>query len=145
MQNLQFSIDIRAPKEKIWNILWDNATFRDWANNIDPGMYLAGTLEEGAEVQFCSASAEYAVRSLVEKFVPTEIASFRHLADTMNGGTEEREHEWTGGVESYALTEHDGVTTLSISSGTPPEQVENFNAIWPKVLGRIKELAEAGE
>ena len=143
MKKLEFSIDIEAPKEKVWNILWDDKTFRDWANNIDEGMYLVGKLEEGAEVRFTAKDAVMGVTSLVEKLTPNEFVSFRHLADTVEDGTKERDHEWTGGRESYLLVEHGDQTTLALTLDTPPEQEENMQLCMPKAVQRVKELAEA--
>lgn len=139
MKKLQFSIDIEAPREKVWSILWDDKTFRDWANNIDEGMYMTGDLKEGNEVQFMSPNG-FGVASFVSKLAVNEFVSFQHMMDTRDG--EEREKEWTGGTESYSLTEKDGVTTLTIESGTPPEQEENFTIRLPKALQRVKILAE---
>ena len=139
MKKLQFSIEIKATKEKVWNTLWDDNTFRDWANNIDEGMYMIGIMEEGNEVQFMSPTG-YGVTSLIKKLVKNQFVSFRHMADTKDSGL--REKEWTGGEESYSLKECDGITTLTVALDTPPEQVENFNNSLPKALKRIKELAE---
>lgn len=143
MQRQEFSIDIQSPKEKVWSVLWDDKTFRDWANNIDAGMYLVGTLEQGAEVQFVSGNAEYGVTSVVEKLVPNGLVSFRHVQDFVPGSKKPEKKEWVGGEERYTLSERDGgVVTLTIALDTPPEHVENFKNIFPKALERIKELAE---
>ena len=139
MQKLQFSIEIRSPKETVWKTLWEDKTFRDWANIIDEGMYMTGDLKEGNEVQFISPSG-FGVTSLVDKLIVNEFVSFRHMMDTQDGG--EREKEWTGGTESYSLTENSGVTALTVELDAPPEQEENFKIRLPKVLKRVKILAE---
>lgn len=145
MKKLQFSVEINAPREKVWKTLWDDITFRDWANNIDEGMYLDGVMEEGAEVQFFSGGAEFGVTSLIEKLTPNEFVLFRHMSDTKEEGTQEREKEWTGGQESYTLKESDGNTTLTVELDTPPEQIENFEERLPKALERVKILSEEKE
>ncbi len=144
MQQQQFSIEIKASKERVWRTLWDDKTFRDWANNIDEGMYLAGELKEGAEVQFVSPIGGYGVTSLVEKLSPGVSVSFRHMMDTEKHGAQERENEWSGGIETYALTENEGVTTLTLTLDVPPEQEETMKDRLPKALARVKELAEGG-
>ena len=50
MQKMQFSIEIEAPREKVWQTLFDDKTFRDWGNIIDEGQYMVGELAEGNEV-----------------------------------------------------------------------------------------------
>ena len=142
MKKLQFSIEINASKEKVWRTLWEDASFRDWADNIDEGMYIKGDMKEGNEIEFISSVNGYGVTSLVEKFIPNEFASFRHKADTQDSGQQERENEWTGGTESYSLTEKDGMTILTVNTDVPYEQEETFNTRLPKALERLKILAE---
>lgn len=143
MKELQFQIAIHAPKEKVWDTLWRDEAFRQWAGVIDPGTYMAGELKEGNEVQFISAANGYGVTSLVEKITPGEFLLLRHRADTQEAGKREREEQWTGGKESYALAEQDGVTTLTAAFDVPPELEEEFKVSYPKALERAKTLAES--
>jgi uncharacterized protein YndB with AHSA1/START domain len=142
MKKLQFSVEINAQKEQVWKTLWTDKTFRDWANNIDEGMYLLGEMKEGNEVQFVSPLSGYGVTSLIEKLDPNEYILFRHLADTEDHGQKERENEWSGGHESYSLKEHKDCTTLTVELDAPEEQVETFEQRMPKALDRVKTLAE---
>lgn len=141
MKQLKFSIAINAPKEKVWSTLWQDATFREWAGLIDPGTHLVGELKEGNEVQFISGNG-YGVTSLVEKMVEGESMVLRHSADTQEEGKQERAKEWTGGKESYSLSEADGVTTLDVDFDVPPELEEYFKENYPKAFDRVKVLAE---
>jgi len=143
MKKLQFSIEIKAPREKVWNTLWEDKTFREWASIIDPETYMVGDLKEGNEVQFISSASGYGVTSLVEKLVTGEFLLLRHRADTQEDGKREREKEWTGGEESYSLTEKDGATALTVTFGVPPELEEYFKVNYPKALKRVQVLAEA--
>ena len=47
MEKLRFLIKIDAPKERVWQMLWDDSTFRDWAHIIDEGTYMKGVMKEG--------------------------------------------------------------------------------------------------
>lgn len=143
MNEMGFSIDIHANKEKVWHTLWQDDTFRQWAGIIDPGTYMAGELQEGSEIQFISSENGYGVTSLVESLIPSEFLQLRHSADTQNVGTQEREKEWTGGTERYSLVETSGVTTLTVAFDVPPELEELFKASYPKALGQVKFLAES--
>ncbi len=142
MKRLQFTIDIQATREKVWATLWQDETFRQWAGLIDPGTYMEGDLKEGNEVQFISAENGYGVTSLVAKLTTNEFLLLKHSADTQESGAQEREKEWTGGEESYSLTEEAGLTTLTAAFDVPPEQEEYFKVNYPKALERVKELAE---
>ncbi len=142
MQRMQFLIEIKSPKEMVWKTLWEDKTFRDWSSFIDEGMYMTGDLKEGNEVQFISPSGE-GVTSLVDNLIVNEFVSFRHMTDTQDGG--KREKEWTGGTESYSLTENSGVTVLTVELDIPSGQEETFKVRLPKALERVKILAEKKE
>lgn len=142
MKEIQFSIEINASKERVWATLWDDLTFRDWACIIDEGTYIKGEMKEGNEIQFISSINGYGVTSLIEKLKPNEFILFRHNADTKESGLQERENEWTGGTESYSLTEKNGVTTLLVKTEVPQELEETFKVRIPRAQERIKILAE---
>lgn len=142
MTELEFSIRIDQSKEIVWNTLWDEHSFRDWANNIDEGTYLKGDLVEGNEIQFISSVNGYGVTSLVAKLIPNKYILFKHAADTQNTGTETRDKQWSGGSESYTLVEENNRTLLTIRSEIPEELVDYFNQAMPIALNRIKYLAE---
>lgn len=143
MHQEEFSIEIHAPKERVWETLWNDVTFRDWANLIDEGMYMKGELIEGEEVQFISGINGYGVTSVVEKLEPYSFVLLRMLVDTKESGEALREEEWTGGSESYALNEEGEVTTLTLTTDVPPTQEVTMRERLPKALARVKELAEA--
>ena len=142
MKELEYQIIINRPKEVVWDTLWDDQSFRDWANNIDEGTYLLGDLIEGNEIQFISSVNGYGVTSLVSKLIPYEYILFKHASDTQNTGTETRDKQWTGGSESYSLIERDNQTLLIIRSEIPDELVKYFNIAMPIALKRIKYLCE---
>jgi uncharacterized protein YndB with AHSA1/START domain len=144
MKEMQFSVAIDAGRERVWDILWRDETFREWAGIIDPGTHMVGELKEGNEVQYISGNG-YGVTSLVERLIPNELLQLRHSADTKENGKQEREKEWSGGTESYRLVEKDEITTLTAVFDVPPEMEEYFQTNYPKALGRIKLLAEKKE
>ena len=139
---MQFVVEINATKLVVWDTLWQDETFREWASIIDSGTYMTGELKEGNEVQFISSENGYGVTSLVEKLTPGEFLLLRHSADTQDAGKHERAEEWTGGVESYSLAQKGGTTTLSAEFDLPPELEEYFRVNYPKALDKVKELAE---
>ncbi|WP_444684513.1 hypothetical protein [Alkalicoccus luteus] len=143
MDTHTFSILIQADKRDIWNVLWEDTSFRDWANLIDEGTYMKGRLEENGEVEFISAVNGYGVTSLVEELRPHEYVRFHHQADTQDSGSGVREEEWTGKTESYLLKEDEGGVTLCLTLTIPANQLPLFSERVPKALARIKELAEA--
>lgn len=142
MPQLQFTTKIKATKQKVWETLWNDKTFRDWASIIDDGTYMEGEIIEGQIVRFISSVSGYGVTSLVEKLVPYEFVLFKHMADTKDNGKNTREKEWTGGTESYSLIEQDSFTTLTVKTEVPKELEKIFLESMPKALERIRELGE---
>lgn len=142
---MKFTIKINATKEEVWSTLWTDKTFRDWASNVDEGSYMVGEMKEGSKVQFISSVSGYGVTSFIEKLIPNEFVLFRHMIDTKESGKQKRENEWTGGTESYSLTQNDGLTTLTTTLDVPSEQEETFKDRLPKALERVKILAEEKE
>jgi len=142
MKEYEFSIAVNAPKERVWATLWEDTTFRDWAGIIDEGTFMRGDMKEGNEIEFISSVNGYGVTSLIEKLELNAFVLLRHSADTIESGQQLRENEWTGGAESYSLTEKNGVTTLTVTTDLPEEQEETFKSLLPKALARIKILAE---
>ena len=142
MKQMRFETVIHAPKEKVWKVLWEDVTLRQWASIVDPGTYMLGELKEGKAVQFNSEES-YGVTSLVEKLIPNEYILLKHKADTKNYGSNDREDQWTGGNESYALKERDGMTTLVLEFDVPEELQDIMNTNYPKSLTKIKELSES--
>ena len=141
MEEMRFSVKIKARKEKVWAVLWQDETLRDWAGVIDPGTYMVGEIKEGGVVQF-NSSEGYGVASLVFRMIENEFILLRHMADTKNGGCENREKQWSGGRESYRLTEKNNMTTLEIVIDVPKELKKIMENRYPKALARIKELSE---
>lgn len=142
MKEIQFLIEIKASKERVWASLWDEKNFLIWANIIDQGTYMKGIMKEGNEIEFISSVNGYGVTSLIEKLNLNKFVLFRHGADTKESGQQEREKEWTGGTESYSLSEKDGVTTLIVKTEVPQEQEETFKIRFPRALEVIKTLSE---
>ena len=142
MNELEFQIEIQASKEKVWQTLWRDDSFRQWAGLIDPGTYMIGVMKKGCELQFISSENGYGVTSLVEEMTVNEYLRLRHKADTQKSGEKSRENEWTGGSERYSLGETEEKTTLVVILDVPQEMEAYFKAAYPKALKRVKELAE---
>ncbi len=140
--NLQhFEIDIHASKERVWDVLWNDKTLKLWAGIVDPGTHMVGELSEGHTVEFISGGG-YGVTSLVVKLVPNEYVLMHHSQDTQDGGKNNRGDQWTGGKESYTVTENDGLTTLLLNLDVPDELDGVMSSVYPKALDKIKELSE---
>lgn len=145
MVEIKCEIEISAPRETVWGVLWGKDSFPLWAGVIDDGTYLLGDIKEGNEVQFISAINGYGVTSLVARLDPGAYVLFRHQGDTKESGSKLREREWTGGSESYTLEQRSGGTILILVSEVPEELEEMFRIKIPQSLEVVKTLAQAKE
>ncbi len=66
MKTLHFSIKIKAPREKVWQILWEDATYRQWTSVFNESSYAVSDWEEGSKIQFLSADGS-GMYSLIDK------------------------------------------------------------------------------
>lgn len=146
MQRLHFSVSIQAQKERVWDILWNDATYRKWTRPFSEGSYAVSDWQEGSKVYFLAPSGD-GMYSLIEKKIPNEFMSFKHLGEFKNK-EEQAMSEWAGSYENYRLEENDGITTLSVDIDVAGEganlvsMVDFFNEAFPKALHIVKELAE---
>jgi hypothetical protein len=113
-------------KKKSGQLFGRMSAFRDWARLIDEGTFIQGTMEEGNEIQFISSVSGYGVADLIERLIQNEFVLFRHSADTIESGKQLRTNEWTGGSESYSLSEEYGITTLIVKTDVPQNKKQHL-------------------
>src|SRR5690606_24668626 len=83
MKTLTFKIEINTHKEKVWSLLWDDATYRKWAAVFCEGTYAVSDWEEGSMIQFLTPNGE-GMHSVIEKKTENEYMAFKHLAMIKN-------------------------------------------------------------
>ena len=137
-----FSTEIKSSKETVWRILWEENSFKQWANIIDEGTVMKGDLVEGQCVEFIFTVNGYGVTSLIAELKPYEYILFHHGADTQDMGKTLREQEWTNGKESYLLEQNGEMTTLTVTTDIPMDLLDIFTERLPQALNKIKELSE---
>jgi uncharacterized protein YndB with AHSA1/START domain len=144
MEKLNFDINIDAPAQKVWNILWADDTYRKWTAAFHEGSYAESDWKEGSKILFLSPEGSGMVSRIAKKREP-EFMSFEHLGEVIKGvedTTSERVKAWAGSTENYILEEAGGKTQLSVEMDITDEFKEMFSNIWPKALQNVKQLAE---
>lgn len=145
MQKLTFSTHIRASKNRVWHVLWDDASYRQWTAAFHEGSYAESDWQEGSKILFLGSGGDGMV-SRIARLVPNEFMSFQHLGE-MKGGVEDfssaEAQGWAGAHENYTLRENGGGTELSVELDVENSFAEYFVGAFPKALARVKELAEA--
>lgn len=142
---MNFTTSINAPKEKVWKVLWDDSTYRQWTSAFCEGSYAeTDNWKEGTKVLFLSPGGSGMV-STVAANRANEFMSFKHLGEVKDGvedTTSEKVKAWAGSLENYTLNETGGVTELVIEMDMTDEFKDMFMAIWPNALQQVKQLSE---
>lgn len=144
MKTLNFSIRIKAAKGKVWKTLWEDSTYRKWTSAFSEGSYAVSDWQEGSKILFLSPAGE-GMFSVIDKKIPDEFMSFKHLG-TVKEGKEQPESEetksWSGALENYSLTQNDDTTELNVTIDITEDYEQYFREAFPKALENVKSLAE---
>jgi uncharacterized protein YndB with AHSA1/START domain len=141
MEQLHYTTDVDAPRSRVWKVLWDDASYRDWTSVFAEGSYAVSDWQEGSRIQFIDPTSNAGMVAIIETRTPNEHMCFRHIAELRDG----REHPFPEsgvGRERYTLTETDGGTRLRVDLDAPAEYRQMFDDKFPKALRRVKELSE---
>ncbi|MDX5346119.1 MAG: SRPBCC domain-containing protein, partial [Hymenobacteraceae bacterium] len=80
MKKLQYSVDINAPKEKVWEVLWNDETYRKWTSVFSEGSSAETDWQEGSKIHFLNGEGG-GMYSVVAKNQPNEYMSIKHLGE----------------------------------------------------------------
>ncbi len=144
MEKIEFRTSINAPREKVWEVLWSDAGYRDWTSVFAEGSRAETDWKKGSKVYFMDGKNTGMVSLIAEK-VPNEFMSFKHMGiikDGVEDTTNEEAKEWAGATENYTLTTVGGKTELVVDMDITEEFKDYFLKTWPHAMERIKALAE---
>lgn len=149
MQRIHLSTFINASREKVWDTMLSDATYRDWTSFFSPGSYYKGSWEQGAKILFLGpdpkSGTEGGMVSRIKENRPYEFISIEHLG-IINNGVEDTSSEaikdWAGALENYTFIEKDGGTELIVDCDISEKEKPAMEELWHKALARLKEIAE---
>lgn len=139
MKTLKFTTKINAPKEKVWGTLWNDSTYRQWTSVFSKDSHAVSDWKEGSNIQFIDDKGD-GMFSIIEKKIPNQQMSFKHLGELKNGVEEKK--DWTGAMENYFLSEKNGVTELTMEMDSNEEFEKYFSETFPKAIELIKQISE---
>lgn len=147
MEKLHISFLIDAPREKVWNTMLNEDTYRQWTSAFHPGSYYKGILAQGEKILFLGPSedGEGGMVSRVAEIRPYEFISFEHLGIVKNGVEDTESDEakkWSPAFENYTFKDVEGGTELIIDQDIGPDEKEQFQEMWQRALVLLKELTE---
>ncbi|HYF33494.1 MAG TPA: SRPBCC domain-containing protein [Chitinophagaceae bacterium] len=144
MQKQEFKVSINAPREKVWDVLWNDATYPAWTSVFSEGSHAETDWKKGSKVLFLDGKGSGMVSTIAEN-VPNEFMSIRHLG-IVKDGVEDTESEevkqWAGALENYTLKPVGDNTELAVQMDISDEWKDYFTTTFPKALNKVKELAE---
>lgn len=144
MEKLQFSVLIDAPRERVWEVLWNEQSYSEWTVVFGEGSRVQTDWKKGSKVLFLGSTDEGMV-SMINDLRPNEFMSFKHLGmikDGVEDVSSDKVKEWNGAMENYTLRNVNGKTELSVDMDITAEHKEHFQNIFPKALEIVKQLAE---
>lgn len=144
MTKLNYNLTIDANPDKVWQVLWDDSTYRKWAGVFQEGSYAVSDWKEGSKIQFLNKEGE-GMDSIISECKPKVYMAFKHLGiikDFKELPDNEEAKSWIEFFETYSLKKDDGKTTLNVILNSPEQYADYFNRTFPQALSLIKELAE---
>jgi uncharacterized protein YndB with AHSA1/START domain len=144
MNKLAFSTEINAPANKVWQVLWNDSTYRKWTSVFQEGSYAVSDWKQGSRIQFLSSKGD-GMFSEIAELKPNEYMAFRHLGivkDFKEQPPTAETESWKDAIETYSLKGNNDHTILEVNLNSVGEYEDYFNKTFPGALKIVKELAE---
>ncbi|GAA5082789.1 SRPBCC domain-containing protein [Chryseobacterium ginsengisoli] len=147
METLSYEKIIDAPKQKIWDILWDTETYSQWTKFFNPASdsFMKSDWKVNGKTYFTNAQGEGMVSTIDSLDEPNQVI-FKHLGMVDKDGVEDIESmeikQWSGCFEKYILIDFDGKTKLHAEVQVEKEWQDTINTGFIKGLEIVKDLAE---
>jgi uncharacterized protein YndB with AHSA1/START domain len=149
MEKLRKSVFIDAPRERVWDVMLSDDTYRQWTTAFSPGSYYKGDWSKGSKILFLGpnpdGSGESGMVSRIRENEPHRYLSIEHLGIVKNGveDTESAEaKKWAPAFENYTFVDRNGGTELTIEMDIEEKEKQTFETMWDDALSRLKKLAE---
>ena len=149
MEKLQFTIDIPAPAQKVYEAMLglnDKSTYESWASVFNPTSTYEGSWNKGDKIYFVGTDEKgekAGMVSQVEENNPAAFVSVRHYG-FLQGDTEVTTEKWAGGYENYTFTENNGSTKVTVDIDVIDEYLDYFKNTYPKALETLKNVVLNG-
>jgi hypothetical protein len=150
MQKIHQSIFINAPREKVWDTMLNEETYKEWTTAFNAGSTYRGNWEEvGSKILFIGPDPETGKESgMVSRIAESrkpEFVSVEHLGIYANGVedmTSDEAKKWAPAFENYTFNEKNGGTEVLVDMDIDSEHKTMFEEMWANALKKLKDLAE---
>ena len=144
MKKLDFDINIKAPPAIVWEVLWNDETYRKWTKPFSEESHAISNWNLGDEILFVDGTRS-GMYSMISQKIENKQMTFKHLGIIKNGikqPIDDETKKWSGAIEAYYLTPESGGTNLNVALDSDQEFESFFKNTFPKALNIIKELSE---
>lgn len=145
MKTLEFTIQINATAEKLWNCLWELENYTKWTSTFCKGSYYkTDSFSQGTKIHLLSPDGG-GMYSILDKIIEHKILIFRHIGELKNfeeQPIDEKTQVWTNALESYELKSNENGTELIVKMDTIEEYIDYMNKTFPLALQELKKIAE---
>jgi hypothetical protein len=145
---IHFSVEINAPKKRVWDVMFADETYREWTSAFSPGSHFEGSWDEGSRIRFLGPDAsgkKSGISSRIVEVRKNEFMGIEHLG-MINAGVEDTTSDavkdWVGAREDYHFSEKNGVTTVRVEQDMAAEYEAMMREMWPKALAILKTISE---
>lgn len=142
-RTIRKSIEISAPPEIVWDVLFEDNFTRQWYAEFSEGCYADTDWKLGSKAIFSDHSRSGLIGRIVVN-EPFEVLTIMYTGFLQNG-VEDYEGEIAldikGGLESYRLLPDGNNTLLSIEADMGEEFFDSMSEAWDRALEKIKKLA----
>ena len=131
IRTIEKAVDVAAPPERVWEVLLEDATYRQWAAEFMPGSYADTDWQEGSTARFLDPSGSGMLARVVVSRRPEVLElEYDGLVTAGQDDTDsDTAREYRGGKETYRLTPTPDGTHLAVA--------------WDRALIKVQELASA--
>ena len=146
MHKQQFKISINAPKEVVWNSLWEDASYREWTSAFTPDSHAVTDWKKGSKILFLDGSDDGMVSQVADRR-DNEYMSIQHIGIIQKGVEildAPETKDWQG-FENYTLKTVNGKTEVVVElqfNHIKEEYLYHFNEAFPKALEILKQISE---
>ncbi|MEC5156220.1 SRPBCC family protein [Chryseobacterium sp. MP_3.2] len=105
MKTLNYEIEINAPIEKVWEMLWNQEKYAEWTQFFGSGSVMKSDWEINGKTYFLDKNGDGMVSTIKTLNPPFEVV-FSHLGKIENGVEDiasSAVEEWSGAEEKYFL------------------------------------------
>ena len=144
VKTLEFQVEIAAPVEKVWDVMFSPEGYTLWTAPFVAGSYFEGSWAEGERMHFLAPGGSGMVAEIAANR-PREFVSIKHLGYVFNGvedTTSDGVRSWAPAYENYRFESVPGGTLVKVEHDTLVSFEEYMQDTWPKALAALGALCE---